>query len=163
MLTDLELDNIHGAIGRGGVDIYSMDLIAEWVRCEHLPDVRCYVEQTGGGCATVYLGGPYYAESDWNVALDQVRFDALPRAEQARYDQIVPVMAGPGWFAGPGWTDGRADPGDFAIGYDVNDPEVADHPGVDGFGLDPVDEYVIARLMAELYREHPRVKRGEIK
>ena len=54
-----------------------------------------YVEQTGGGCATLIVYGS---------------------------DGTDLVYAGPGWFEGPGWTEGRADWEDFNWGTDEEDP-----------------------------------------
>ncbi len=67
--------------------------------CDILRDkygVTSYVEQTGGGCATIYAG---------------------PRREvdgESRYA----ASAGPGWFAGPGWINGRAHTDEFYVGPD---------------------------------------------
>ncbi len=62
----------------------------------HNRGVHAYVEQTGGGCATIYAG---------------------PRREvegESRYA----ASAGPGWFAGPGWMNGRAHTDEFYVGRD---------------------------------------------
>lgn len=131
-----------------------MEEIVSHIKAE-LPDVQCYVEQTGGGTATIYLGAFYYVSRDGVVAATEPPHNT--------WDTLVPVVAGPGWFAGPSWSEGRADPLDFNWGYDVNDPD----PAISSVGfsleLDPVDERTVARHMVRLYREHPRVERGEIR
>lgn len=81
-------------------DTLNMD---EVVRRLNDAGVDAYVEQTGGGCATIFAG----VQSD------------------ERWD----VCAGPGWFEGPGWTNARGDLGDFAIGPDDDgdsDPNYTD-------------------------------------
>jgi hypothetical protein len=75
-------------------DIIDMDAICEILRAGDIP---AYVEQTGGGCATIYAGVPYTDEIG-----------------DARY----PCLAGPGWFAGPGWTAGRGWVDEFCYGAD---------------------------------------------
>lgn len=75
----------------------NLDTIAAAVRALGVP---CFVEQTGGGCATVYAGDTYTDEHG-----------------DARYL----AGAGPGWFEGPGWTNARADlvdGSDFYVGLD---------------------------------------------
>jgi len=65
--------------------------------CDILKDdykVTAYVEQTGGGCATIMAG--------------EVRDD------EGHYQ----ACAGPGWFRGPGWQHGVGDLGDFSVGFD---------------------------------------------
>lgn len=56
--------------------------------------VKSYVEQTGGGTATLMVGEP--------------------AGDEDRYD----VLVGPGWFNGLGWTDGIVDTLDCYIGPD---------------------------------------------
>lgn len=56
-----------------------------------------YVEQTGGGCATIYAGPQFHDDEGYK-----------------RYAAV----AGPGWFNGPGWTLAAADCRDFYIGAD---------------------------------------------
>lgn len=70
--------------------ILNLDLIVALL-AEH--GVAAYVEQTGGGCATVLAG-------------------------EVRSDGHAVAAAGPGWFEGPGWTHGRADTDEFFIGPD---------------------------------------------
>lgn len=72
----------------------NFDSICELLRAQGIP---AYVEQTGGGCATIYAGEPDRTDPDWP------RFAAV---------------AGPGWFEGPGWTNGRGDTGEFYVGPD---------------------------------------------
>lgn len=47
----------------------------------HLADVPAYVEQTGGGCATIQAG---------------------PTFVNAHGDTVYAALCGPGYFAGPG-------------------------------------------------------------
>src|SRR5664279_331292 len=57
--------------------------------------ISAYVEQTGGGCASIYAGAiRYNADGDPDYA----------------------AIAGPGRFEGPGWTDGRGDTEDLYVG-----------------------------------------------
>lgn len=64
-----------------------------------------FVQQTGGGCATIQAGTPFT--------------DSLG-------DDRYPVLAGPGWFEGPGFTVARANVADFYIGPDEDDPDLED-------------------------------------
>jgi hypothetical protein len=66
------------------------DALVELIEQRGIP---AYVEQTGGGCATIMVGTP----------------DA---------DENFPVLAGPGWFVGPGWTLGRGTWEEFCWGRD---------------------------------------------
>ncbi len=75
-------------------------------------DIPAFVEQIGGGVATIYAGDPWTDE------------DASPQH----------VAAGPGWFEGPRWTQRRAfveDPvlepgnGDTFISLASDDDEAA--------------------------------------
>lgn len=79
----------------GNVDFVNLDRICDWL---HLYGVPAYVEQTGGGCATIYAGEQIdrFGDGDlyWQIAM------------------------GPGWFEGPAWTNGHAVIGDFYIGPD---------------------------------------------
>lgn len=59
-----------------------------------------YVEQTGGGTATIYAGPTYYDPDE-------------------QYDRYA-AAAGPGWFEGFGWTIARGNLADFALGHDDN-------------------------------------------
>lgn len=63
----------------------------------HARGIDAYVEQTGGGCATIYAG-PTHEEPGWG--------------------KRWACLAGPGWFDGPGWTNPKGDPNDFYIGPD---------------------------------------------
>lgn len=71
-----------------GSDFLDLDEIVASVKAA---GVDAYVEQTGGGVATIYAGKP----------------DA---------EGVYPVAAGPGWFEGPNWTKGRATTAEFWIG-----------------------------------------------
>lgn len=68
----------------------------------HLADIPAYVEQTGGGCATIYAG----------------RCFARPRIDPDPSTKLWDVAAGPGWFEGPGWTLPKGDVEDFYVGAD---------------------------------------------
>jgi hypothetical protein len=68
----------------------------------HARGIRSYVEQTGGGCATVMVG------------------EDKPLPDDSLYVALV----GPGWFEGPGWTNARGDTADLSIGGD----DVDAHP-----------------------------------
>lgn len=68
-----------------------MDAVVVALRCK---GIQAHVEQTGGGCATIFAG-PLQIEHD-------------------RYSAV----AGPGWFLGPGFSRARAEPGDFYVGPD---------------------------------------------
>lgn len=59
--------------------------------------ITAYVEQTGGGTATIYAGESFTDKHG---------------------DPRHPVLAGPGWFDGPAWTQPHGDPTDFYIGPD---------------------------------------------
>lgn len=132
-----------------GLDVIDLEKVVMLIQPE-LPGVTCYVEQTGGGCATIYLGDSYDCR------------DGLVGACWSRENPIGdyrPVMAGPGWFEGPAWTEGRADPSEFSIGYDQDQ----DDPAIDGWDIDGHDERVIARRMVQLYRDHPLVREGLVR
>jgi len=71
-------------------------------------NVASYVEQTGGGCATIYAGA---------------------RIPDGDGEERFQACAGPGWFEGPGWSNGRANTADLSVGPDDDgqaDPVVAD-------------------------------------
>lgn len=71
-----------------------MDKIVDLLRAG---GITAYVEQTGGGCATIYAGESYV---------------------DSHGDERYPVLAGPGWFEGPNWTIARGDTDDFSVGLD---------------------------------------------
>lgn len=74
-------------------DEIDMDAIVELVEAE---GIQAYVEQTGGGCATIYAGRT-------GSPADLIRPEWI-------------AGAGPGWFEGPGFSRGRGVVGDFWIG-----------------------------------------------
>jgi hypothetical protein len=88
----------------------SFDKIVDELRKQDIP---AYVEQTGGGVATIMVGEqtdreePIYRWSEGNR--EQTGTQVVPR-----YD----VLAGPGSFAGPGWTNAYGDTADLAVGPD---------------------------------------------
>ncbi len=63
----------------------------------HKRGIKAYVEQTGGGCATIFAGPTHIDEYG---------------------DERYAAVAGPGWFAGPGWLHGRATTDEFGVGRD---------------------------------------------
>lgn len=93
----------------------------------HGGDIPAYVEQTGGGCATIYAG------------------KQLTEPEQDR--GCYQVVAGPGWFEGINWTRGHASRHEFYIGpgADSRTDEYETFPE-DG------DEELAARLIADWLR-----------
>lgn len=136
------------------VDLIDLDKVVGFAR-EFLddPTITCYVEQTGGGCATIYLGDTYdFREGIMGAAW----------SPQNPIGEYRPVLAGTGWFDQPGYSGGRADPSDFSIGYDQ---DLQSHPNycIDGWDVDGHNERVIARRMVQLYRDHPLVKKGLVR
>lgn len=106
--------------------------------------VTAYVEQTGGGTATIYAGEKFYREEE------RIRWRGR-RGSRTRTKEVIgtdlieryPALAGPGWFDGPNWTNGRADTSDFCVGPDddgVSDPLYA------------TDEWDEARVADELLK-----------
>jgi len=84
-----------------------MDLIVDYVRAA---GYVAYVEQTGGGVATIYA----------SRTADERGYPA--RHPVGPYnDDVVDVAAGPGWFEGPAWTMPRGDLADFYVGPDGDD------------------------------------------
>ncbi len=82
-------------------DYIDMDAIVERVQdAGHF----AYVEQTGGGCATIYAGLHRVRSFEGETLYDG----------EKRYD----AAAGPGWFEGPGWTKGRGSLHDFSVSRD---------------------------------------------
>lgn len=102
-----------------------LDRVAEIVR--DLSEGPCYVEQTGGGCATIYAGERDLPAIEPEIDPDWTRFHAA---------------AGPGWFEGPYWTNPRADLDDFYLGPDdMGDADTrSDWP-------DDADEAYVARAI----------------
>jgi hypothetical protein len=94
-----------------------VDLLAE-------RGIASYVEQTGGGCATIQVGQP---------------------VPDAAGDGRYPVLGGPGWFEGPGWTRARADTADFSVGPDDDGIAEPWSAGPDTTEADVADE-IAARL-----------------
>jgi hypothetical protein len=70
-----------------------MEKIVSLVKAQGVP---AFVQQTGGGVATIYAGAT--------------------RAEGE--DEYFAVAAGPGWFSGPRWSEARGDDEDFCVGPD---------------------------------------------
>lgn len=89
---------------------FSMERVVEILKS--WGDDSAYVEQTGGGCATIYAGGVLGTVKDYG--------------EDA---QVWGCLAGPGWFDGPQWREARGHTMDFNIGpegsasYDMKWPD----------------------------------------
>lgn len=101
--------------------ILDLDEVVRLLKEEH--HTAAYVEQTGGGCATIYAGVLAEREEPryrWTEnGREQVGTELNPRWQ---------AVAGPGWFEGPGWTNGRATVDEFYVGPDDDgeaDPVVA--------------------------------------
>lgn len=90
--------------------------------------VPAYVEQTGGGCATIYAGTP----QSWPDQYGDRRYAAA---------------AGPGWFEGPAWTKGRGHTDEFYFGPD-------DDGDTDGDSVpDKAQPPQIAQMIAGVVRD----------
>lgn len=92
----------------------NMDKVVRILKDEY--DIHAYVEQTGGGTATIFAGELRSVERKaiTGVVVTEDRWQAV---------------AGPGWFEGPGWTNARGDVSDFYIGPDDDgeaDPVMAE-------------------------------------
>jgi hypothetical protein len=76
-----------------GDNAMTEDLDMDWITAQIIErtGVSAYVEQTGGGCATIYVGT---LDDEW----------------------VPPFMVGPGWFDGPNWTQARGHLEDFCWG-----------------------------------------------
>jgi len=85
-------------------DVIHLD---DLVRLLQSRGVAACVEQTGGGCATVY-------------ASLEAGADGKPRRHLRAEDRasLCDVAIGPGWFDGPGWTNPRATTLDLCVGPD---------------------------------------------
>jgi hypothetical protein len=75
----------------------------EVVRRLEAEGITAYVEQTGGGTATIYVG---------------------EATEDEHGDRRFPCAVGPGWFEGPGWTLGRGHNHDLYVGPDNDTGEL---------------------------------------
>lgn len=85
--------------------------------------IPCYVEQTGGGCATIYAGTQTAGKPRTTVGHGPD--DSDPRWQ---------CIAGPGWFEGPEWSEPHASLGEFYIGPDddgATDPTFTTDEGDD--------------------------------
>jgi len=96
-----------------------------------------YVEQTGGGVATIYA----------STTADERGYPA--RHVVGPYnDDVVDIAAGPGWFEGPGWTNPRASLEDFYVGPD------GDYDPNEGYSATVDDtEATLAERMIEALRQ----------
>jgi hypothetical protein len=88
----------------------NLETICDMLRAKGIP---AYVEQTGGGCATIYAGESFERTEPMYSWASGER-EVIGHGTETRF----PALAGPGWFDGPGWTEGRADTADFYIGPD---------------------------------------------
>lgn len=104
--------------------VVDLEHVCRLLAAEGIP---AYVEQTGGGVATIYAG--------------------QPREDEDRGHRY-PVIAGPGWFEGPDWTEGRADTRELYVGPD-DDGEVTPTAIAPG-----TKEDEIAAVIAKQVREH---------
>jgi hypothetical protein len=98
-----------------------------------------FVQQTGGGVATVYAS----------------RKDAtgtLRTHEVGPYhDEHYEVAVGPGWFDGAGWTNGRGDTSDLYVGID-GDESPSESPWSATVPASATEQEVAARAVALLRR-----------
>lgn len=97
-----------------------MDRVVEILRTVHGVE-NAFVQQTGGGCATIYAG---------------------PVADDEEGDPRYAAIAGPGWFEGPGFTVARGTIGDFYIGRDNDGATDPVEP------LEDASEETVAALIA---------------
>lgn len=102
-----------------------MDRIVEILRTTYKVE-NAYVEQTGGGCATIYAG---------------------PVEKDEAGDDRYAAVAGPGWFEGPGFTVARGTTGDFYIGRD-DDGETDPPMPPDGASEETVAGLIAAQVHA---------------
>lgn len=107
--------------------VIDLDAVVEHL---HRMGVHAYVEQTGGGTATIYAGARWHEEG-WGD-----RWAAI---------------AGPGWFDGPNWTQGRAHADDFYVGPDDDGASNPDTITSD----DPAVIALAIAAVAEKYRNGP--------
>lgn len=105
----------------------NLDIVVEIVNRHGVP---AYVEQTGGGTATIYAGVPYKDDEG---------------------DQRFPAVAGPGWFTEPGWRGGRSTLYEFSIGPDDDGESGSIMPAYVG----ALDHDAVARLIVAQTRKPP--------
>jgi hypothetical protein len=101
----------------------SFDAIVDQLRAAGWENA--YVEQTGGGCATIFAG---------------------PTHEVEGYGDVYAVAVGPGWFEGPGWTDGRGHAGDLYVGPDSGGEDVESTTVPEGATVDDVVRLALSYL-----------------
>lgn len=128
---------MESALSERGDTVFDMDAIVTALKSRY--QIPAYVEQTGGGCATIYAG----------EAVQICEVEGEPHYNQ------YPVLAGPGWFEGPGFTNPRATTAEFYIGtYDSDDDDgyvtLADEFD-DGSGTDLLT--IITDLIAKAIKE----------
>jgi len=117
--------------------------------------IPAYVEQTGGGTATIYAGElkPVTRESvAWYPASgaegpDQEVVDGKIRVDHGTVtEEKYAAVAGPGWFRGPGWQHGVGELNDFYIGPDDDSTE--------NFMTSPgLTEHDVARIIAGIVND----------
>lgn len=106
-------------------NVIDFDKVVDGLKERGIP---AYVEQTGGGTATIMVG-------------EQKTRTVMGVDEDGRYD----VLVGPGWFEGPmGFINGRGDTGDLSIGPD--DDGVADYTQAEA-------DWTEAEVIAEVVRQ----------
>lgn len=118
-------------------DKYDVDMqvVAEIVSRAGVP---AYVEQTGGGCATIFAGVAY---------------------KDAEGDERFPAAAGPGWFTGPHFSEPRASLYEFGVGPD-NDGEggFVDFAQIGALDITNIANVIVAQVRKT---EAARVNGGE--
>lgn len=85
--------------------------------------VPCYVEQTGGGCATIYAGTPVPVctvcdelEGQCDTSPPRLGDPGGEHTFSPSHETRHPVAAGPGGFRGPGFTNPWGHTDEFYVG-----------------------------------------------
>lgn len=116
-LLGIDTDTIDAGPSKDGP--INMDLIVKFL---NRAGVDAYVEQTGGGCATILAGKK---EADrWSVA------------------------GGPGWFEGPAWTKARASRDEFFVGPDDDGEDPAAAVAIDDQDEQQIAAMILDKLRA---------------
>lgn len=112
-------------------DELDLDLIVKLLREQGFP--QAFVQQTGGGCATIQVPDPNY--------------------DGATEDERHLAIGGPGWFSGPGSSAGRASKAEFYIGAD-DDGESYPYTATEDD-----DEATLAKRLAKVATEQQEARR----
>lgn len=117
--------------------------------------ITAYVEQTGGGTATICAGelkpvtreSVVYYPASGAEGPDQEVVDGKIRVDNGMVtEEVWGAVAGPGWFRGPGWSNGVGDLDDFYIGPDNDSTEY--------FRASPgLTEHDVARIIAGIVND----------